>query len=350
MNGVHLNGLEGTNPLAFLAALGVQVVFASQPEQPRLWWSDDVTPHAVVDEDFTAERVADRALAVFAKWVESPALQPRQPDGSVLPKGDELKLAADDIRTYLSQARGYGASGSLTTALVAEGSLDRQGVSKPSDLYFTAGQQKFLAMARQILDETSREDMIAGLEGQWTYESGLPSLMWDVSDDRVYALAADDPSNKEKMTNPGPEALAILGLSVHPVFAGRDRTLTQGCSGNWKAGRYSWPLWNKPARPFAVKSLLAHAYHHPATSDRYPWFRAWGVFRILQSSIRRSDQGGYGTFGPPQTIWQASVVQNEDLRAAGWKRVLEVMDRLGAEAQANGLTDAKLEALLADES
>ena len=35
MNGVHLNGLEGTNPLAFLAALGVQVAFASQPEQPR---------------------------------------------------------------------------------------------------------------------------------------------------------------------------------------------------------------------------------------------------------------------------------------------------------------------------
>ena len=342
MNGVHLNGLEGTNPLGFLAALGVQVVFASQPEQPRLWWSDDVTPHAIVDEEFTAERVADRALAVFAKWVESPALQPKQPDGSVLPKGDELKLAADDIRIYLSQARGYGASGSLITALVAEGSLDRQGVAKPSDLYFTAGQQKFLAMARQILDGTSREDMIAGLEGQWSYESDLPSLMWDVSDDRVYALAANDPSgpSNKKMTNPGPEALAVLGLSMHPVFAGRDRTLTQGCSGNWKAGRYSWPLWNKPARPFAVKSLLAHAYHHPATGGRYPWFRAWGVFRILQSSIRRSDQGGYGTFGPPEDAF----------RAAGWKRVIEAMDRIGAQAQANGLTNAKLEALLADES
>jgi hypothetical protein len=340
MNGVHLDGLEGTNPLGFLAALGVQVVFASQPEQPRLWWSDDVTPHAVVDEAFTTDRIANRALAVFAKWAESPALKPRQPDGSVLPKGDELKLPADDIRTYLSQARGYGASGSLITALVAEGSLDRQGVAKPSDLYFTSGQQKFLAMARQILDGTSREDMIAGLEGQHSYESSLPSLMWDVSDDRVYALAADDPSNKDKMTNPGPEALAILGLSVHPVFAGRDRTLTQGCSGSWKAGHYSWPLWCKPARPFAVKSLLAHAYHHPAATDRHQWFRAWGVFRILQSPIRRSDQGGYGTFGPPE----------DALRSVGWKRVIELMDRVGAEARANGLIDAKLEALLADES
>ena len=334
MNGVHLNGLEGTNPLGFLAALGVQVVFASQPEQPRLWWSDDVTPHAVVDEGFTAERIADRALTVFAKWAESPALKPRQPDGSALPKGDELKLAADDIRTYLSQISLGEPSGSLATALVAEGSLDKQGaVAKPSDLYFTAGPQKFLGMARQILGGTSRKDMLAGFEGPWSYESQLPSLMWDVSDDRVYALAADNPSNQteKKLTNPGPEALAILGLSLHPVFAGRDRTLTQGCSGSWKAGLlFLAALVQGPLTPFAVKSLLAHAYHHPAATDRHQWFRAWGVFRILQSPIRRSDQGGYGTFGPPQTVWQASAVQDEDLRAAGWKRVIELMDRVGS--------------------
>ena len=340
MNGVHLNGLEGTNPLGFLAALGVQVAFASQPEQPRLWWSDDVTPHAIVDEAFTTDRIADRALKVLVEWNGSSAINPKQPDGAPMTKGDDLKLAADDIRAYLSQARGYGASGGLITALVAEGSLDKQGFAKPSDLYFTAGQQKFLVMVRQILDGTSREDIIAGLEGQWSYESDLPSLMWDVSDDRVYALAADDPSNKNKTTNPGPEALAVLGLSVNPVFAGRAGTLTQGCSGNWKAGYYSWPLWCKPAQPFAVKSLLAHAYHHPAVADRHCWFRAWGVFRILRSPIRRSGQGGYGTFGPPE----------DALRGIGWKRVIELMDRIGAEARSNGLTDAKLEALLADES
>ena len=30
MNETHLTGLEGTNPLGFLAALGVQVAFASE--------------------------------------------------------------------------------------------------------------------------------------------------------------------------------------------------------------------------------------------------------------------------------------------------------------------------------
>ena len=44
MNQTRLTGLEGTNPLGFLAALGVQVAFASEGDQPRLWWSDDIIP------------------------------------------------------------------------------------------------------------------------------------------------------------------------------------------------------------------------------------------------------------------------------------------------------------------
>ena len=148
---------------------------------------------------------------------------------------------------YLRQAVACGSGGRLASALVAEGSLDNQGVAKPSDFYFTAGQQKFLDTARKILNAVSSEDIKAGLEGPWRYESELPSLGWDVTDDRVYALRAVNPSPEKKLTNPGPEALALLGLSTHPVFAGRSRTDTQGCSGSWKAGWYSWPLWRRPA-------------------------------------------------------------------------------------------------------
>ena len=97
--------------------------------------------------------------------------------------------------------------------------------------------------------------------------------------------------------------MALLGLSLYPVFAGRSRTDTQGCTGSWKAGWYSWPLWRKPASLHAVKSLLAHAYDHPAASNRDRWYRAWGISTILRSPIRRTDQGGYGTFGPPEVVW-----------------------------------------------
>ncbi len=299
MSGTLLEGLEGTNPLGFFAALGIQVAFASESEQPRLWWSDDVTPRAVVDADFSIDRIIDQALEVFIQWKASPVMDPK------MEKGDELKFSSADLRTYLGQARNSDSVGILATALVAEGSLDNQGVSKPTDLYFMAGQQKFLKMAREILKRASREDLLTGLEGPWKYESKLPSLMWDITDDRDYALSAKDPSTDKKLTNPGPEALAVLGLSLHPVFAGKGRTLTQGCSGSWKAGYYSWPVWSKPASLNAVRSLLAHACE-PTLADRYRWFRSWGIKKVFRSPIRRSNQGGYGTFGPPEVIWQAS--------------------------------------------
>ena len=303
MSATHLSGLEGTNPLGFLAALGVQVAFATEDDQPHLWWSDDITPHAVVDETFSVERIADGTLAAFERWRSSPATNPRRADGSAMPKGDELKLKPEDIRTYLKQAGGSAVGGCLASALVAEGSLDNKGEAKPTDLYFTAGKQKFLDTARKILSAAVRKEVLTALEGPWRYQSNVPSLGWDVTDDRIYALRATNPSDEKKPTNPGAEAMALLGLCLYPVFATGGRTATQGCRGSWKAGWFSWPLWRKPATPSVVKSLLAHAYDHPTASHRERWYRAWGVSNILGSPIRRTDQGGYGTFGPAEVVW-----------------------------------------------
>ena len=36
MTGTHLTGLEGTNPLGFFTALGVQVAFDDEEHVPRL--------------------------------------------------------------------------------------------------------------------------------------------------------------------------------------------------------------------------------------------------------------------------------------------------------------------------
>lgn len=295
MTGTHLNGLEGTNPLAFLAALGVQVLFEHEEEQPRLWWSDDVVPHAVIDTEYTVERVADQALKVFPRWLESRALGPE----------DDVKFKPEGMREYLGTARQSSPGDALAASLVAEGSRDNKGAAKPSDLYFTAGQQRFLKMAREVLEEVEHDDLVHGLNGPWIYQSKLPSLMWDVTDDRIYALSASDPSTDKKLTNPGAESLAVLGLSCQPVFADRDRTLTSGCAGGWKTGgSYTWPLWTRPAGPGAVQSLLAQATHsEPASAYRSRWYRSWSLSKVIRSSIRRADQGGYGTFGPPETVW-----------------------------------------------
>ena len=292
MTGTHLTGLEGTNPLGFFAALGVQVAFDGEESMPRLWWTDDVVSHAVVDESLTIEDIANKAMSVFPAWLESPAITT-----GLDPVGD-VKFRPEDIKYYLDCCRRVGRVANLAACLVAEGSLDNNGVAKPTDLHFTAGQMKFLKIVKEVLEGVTIEDLKNGLTGPWVYESKLGSLMWDVVDDRNYALLSSDPSKSKKLTNPGPEALAILGLSRYPVFGSIGRTLTQGACGTWKSGLFTWPIWTIPGSFKAVDSLLAHI-----ASGQVDLFHAWGIERVMQSVIRRSSQGGNGTIGPPEVIW-----------------------------------------------
>ena len=301
--GTVLPGLPGDNPLGFLAALGVQVALDDQGVRHRLHWTDDPIPRPVVSPALDFQDVANAALAVASAWLDGPAL-----DKAIGPK---LKLRRPHIRDYLRRGRDAGCSGALAFCLLAEDSLDNGENAKPTDLYFTAGQQKFVSMARTILAEVTVCELVEDIGSAWRYRSSRDSLMWDSTDDRLHAYSAADPTSSQnpKLTNPGAEALAVLGLSRYPCFASPRGTLTQGCSGRWKRGEFAWPLWTVPATPRSIASLLAQVAAPDAgglgdSARRVDWYRAWGLSRVMQSQIRRSSQGGYGTFGPPRVVWQ----------------------------------------------
>ena len=298
-----LRGLPGDNPLGFLAALGVQIALDAQGHDHRMRWSDEPIPYPVLSPSADLVLIAAAARAVAARWLEGPAL-----DQAVEPK---LKLRPQEIRQYLERCRNVGASGSIASCLVAEGSLDNGGKAKPTDLYFTAGQQRFVSAARTILGDVTDDEIVGDIGTPWRYESQRESLMWDSVDDRLHAYSASDPTKSQKSTNPGAEALAVLGLSMYPCFASPNGTLTQGCSGGWKRGEFVWPLWTVSATVGAVRSLLAQVAVPDMSVERQgsrrrrsDWYRSWGLSRVMQSQIRRSDQGGSGTFGPPLVVWQ----------------------------------------------
>lgn len=300
--GIPLPGLVGTNPLGFLAALGVQALFDEAPSSPSLWWQPRaLVPRPVVDESFPIRVIIERAMTERHAWIDEPALT-FEVDGHPI---DDVKFEPAELRRYLALcSEAGGRSARLAAALVADGSFDRNGAAKPTDLHFTAGQQRFIRFAREIVEQLTPEDVEEALEGPWKYQSPLPSFMWDVTDDRIFALSATNPSTTPKLTVPGAEFLALVGLTRFPVFAGVDGTDTTGCSGQWKGGIFMWPLWAIPAGPGAVRSLLSHVMAASSMAS-IPSPAAWGIDRILSSTIRRSEQGGYGTFGPPRVEWEA---------------------------------------------
>lgn len=299
-----LGGLPGDNPLGFFAALGAQIALAEQNADSKLHWTDDPIPKPVLSPVVDLADIARAALEVASEWLLGPALNEALKSDLKLNPGEP-----DETHEYLRTCRVAGASGLLGMCLLAEGvaSETDKKKAKPSDLYFTAGNQKFVPIARKILSEATEAEIAGDLGAPWRYFSERESLMWDSVDDRLHAYSAADPTKGQnpKRTNPGAEVLAVIGLSRYPCFASPGRTLTQGCSGSWKRGFFVWPLWSAPATGRAVRSLLAQvAAPEDSERCRADWYRSWGINRVMQSQIRRSPQGGYGTFGPPRVVWQ----------------------------------------------
>ncbi len=292
---IRLAGLEGTNPLGYFAALGLLNI-AERMNQPfRLSWSREPVPRAIGHTDQSPDALVEMVMNDREEWLDAPALN----------RFDDIKLDPSRNRSYIAECgTSGGRSRQLVAGLVAEGTaLDGKGNAKPTDLHFTAGQQKFLVAAREIRDGLSHEHVLQALTGPWSYSSPLKSLMWDVTDDRVYALAASDPSKLKKMSVPGAEWLALQGVASIPCFADELRTHTTGASGSWKFGEFTWLLWSPAVGVNTGRTVVGQAQtiaDNPALGEQL------GVSTCLRSTIRRSDQGGYGTFGPPKIIWQIS--------------------------------------------
>ena len=286
---VKLRGLDGTNPLGVLAALGVQAAFFGDDDPPNLWWSDDYTPCAIVDAG--VEEIANRAMARFAESARGAALSPDMSAKGASALKFQTREAA---RRYLESARNAGDwDAALASALVCEGPLSGKGDSKQTDFYFMAGPQQFLSIARKILSQVTERHVVENLMFPWKYrDSGKgASFSWDA------AYEAEALSVRERggrYTNLGAEALALMGLSFHPVF-GRRRPATAGCGSDRNGRFFDWVLWNRPASPDVTRFLSNMDYGDKRLASRF------GVFRLLRSRIRISDYG-YGAFSPARAL------------------------------------------------
>ncbi len=142
------------------------------------------------------------------------------------------------------------------------------------------------------------------LFGPWRYDSTLPSFGWDNRGERIYAVRATNPSKDKRLGVPGADWLAFLGLSYFPVWNQAGTLRTTACAADWKHGTFTWPLWSRPLAPPVIRSLLRDPSVGSATDDER---RIRGITVALRAPIRRSDQGGYGSFGAAEPVVGATA-------------------------------------------
>lgn len=311
---IELPGLNGQNPLGFLAAVGLLRILdenarRSTVVRPRLMFTQTPPFVARILFDGTFPQMKEIVLADAAEQNSNIALSLAYDADNEL-CSPQAPGATRDLKPSPSVARAFllnAASSSRRDADLAAGMLsdvvrDNNGASKPTALHFTAGQQAFLEMVEALRVGINDAALDEALIGPWRNTSKLPSLGWDSSVARSYALRASDPSSEKRGSVPAANWLGVQALTFFLVMPehSRERMVlrTTNVGLGWKHVPFTWPLWTELAESSVIAALLRLDSARLSQTARL----AVGVSMVLRSRILRTDQGGYGSFTPPEVV------------------------------------------------
>lgn len=298
MSRIQLVGVDGSNPLGFLAALGLLRVLPGA----KLGFTDDGSFRAFVDgldksESDLATFISDDAKGAedgSAPWrfTYTKAATKKQGPQEVA----DLKPPPDDFKRFLATCVEAWLSGNeepagYAAAYGTDVAVDGKGNTKPTAFHFTAAQQTFLGAVEGIRASVTQEWVEKSLFEGYGEKPGS-NLRWDPGSERNWALMANNPSGDGTRVDAPLEWLAFLGLPLLPSFPCGTRIITTGVVGRGDDMTFTWPLWTVPASRHTTRSVLQVDWTGNAKGRA-----ACGVFAICSSAIRRTSQG-FGNFGP----------------------------------------------------
>lgn len=267
---IALNGLDGGNSLAFLAALGtLRTLTGAWPETVvEMSWTQEAglfRPQLHVDREIGPDTLVEALDQELKQLSDSPALA----------LADNLNVAPSVFREYAQNAvrdahNTLGHSkrrvwSDFAAAFGCEATVNEN--AKEVTIQDTAlrtmsgaGHQHFLKFMRDLVVATSSDHLRQALFEEWKYDDegrGL-NMRWDPEDDRRYALRWSDPSSDPSRTVRGANRLAIEGLPMLVSVPVEDRLETTGFINRGRAGVFwTWPIWDSPLSMDSVQGLLA---------------------------------------------------------------------------------------------
>jgi CRISPR-associated endonuclease/helicase Cas3 len=285
---LELSGLDGANPLGFLAGLGTLMVMeqAATPDQPKPWlkvkpklaWGTPVHPQVPLlyfanvlpsETEFLetletqlSKTVSTHSMRQVVEILEQ--MHEKKPDAKTLHQWLHVKCS----QPVLQHRRELD----WLSAMICETSPEAA-----SQLQ-TTRRDYVLGNFHSILARTTAEHLNRTLFMTWDYCDGLDnqSLHWEPMEDRRHAyqwhMPSGDPTRKKKGGMLGANRLA---LEAWPLFlsvaADEKKASTRGFRGLSMFNTFwTWPLWSNPYSSMTIASLLSLESLHDIVADGIP--------------------------------------------------------------------------------
>lgn len=297
------DGLDGANPLAYLAALGtLRTTSLTWPDRnTRLHWSNAQggwRPCLSLDGEIDL----DVWLTAVDQSLRNEAGQ------TAFSLADDLTVPCSAFRAAAASAAAHAVMGDrhqadFFAAFGSEAVESEVNGKKTGDIADTAlrtmsgaGHQHFLGFMRELARVTEVKHLRSALFEAWSYTEPGPSLRWDPNDDRRYALRWLQPSGDPAKTVRGANRLAIEALPLLPTAPVKGRLETTGFT--QRKGRgvvWTWPIWTAPIGLDVVRSLMGLAELQEDEPDRRT-LSAMGIVEVYR--CQRITQGKYRNFTP----------------------------------------------------
>jgi hypothetical protein len=252
-----LTGLDGTNPLGFLAAVGVLRVLSIQKHGVKMAWK--VSAGTWRPELFgVREPLHDLGAELHAAI--------RTLDLSVWSIDKELPFEAGVLR---QKARDAALSASRTCRQVVDNLAsfggecftDEKGNFKETSFrLIRSGDNEhngLLDYAARTIEICTASQLQTAISSEWLYKDKKRSFRWDPAEDRGYALQWRNPSKDGALTERGANCLALFALPSFPTIPVKGKIETTGFGlKQSKQASLTWPIWKHPVNLPTVTSLL----------------------------------------------------------------------------------------------
>ena len=269
---VPLSGLDGGNPLAFLAAIGSLVSLdqlSHTTDAPRwlkgrvaLSWGHDGSPLVPV---LHFDGLAPTSNELVAYLIDKLPRNPEQHDSAkaievlvCLQNDKELDLRQLTRNRFNACPKDVRGQLDWVAALSCE--TDRDLASQLQ----TVRRDYLIDNIRAVMQLTKSDHLSRTLFEPWDYADGLAnqSLHWEPTEDRRHAyqwhMPSGDPTRKRRGGMLGANRLAYEAWRLFPSFPAGDRLATRGFRGNRAYNTFwTWPLWTSQLTVDSVASILS---------------------------------------------------------------------------------------------